>query len=767
MLNRTTDHRGPRIALAITLLLGLLAGLPPAAVAQDRGADRGEGFGGGGGEFAARRLLMTANDLIEAGQDDRAVKAYERVLEQYGDMDVRYEALLALGKHYISERDQRQAVHYLTQVKALGEREPAVKGDLLEVYLESLYQTGVANFQMQQYAAAFPVLRKITEEYPNTVWANQAYYYIGMCHFAQERWQQAIEALSLVGTFIDPESEAIQYVEAGRRFYVKIEDMDLPVQHGLGKTIKVRIDASSGDSVTIPLQPLALDEGVFIASAPTEVGDPVDEAALQESRSPVLQVLGGDELTVYYVDGNTPEGKKDVPRNAQVKVVSSARVRFTLGTFEEPASVAYLGQPLFVKLEDADMDGSPQRDKVTVRLVSRFKSEDDVSAQEEFDAEIAAQQTEEDQWQVRDQVELILEEIGEGGVIRTGEFGGRIQIAIASGREADRTDEELAAQRGDQIVASFVDERHIDGTTPREMTSRIDVVGEIDARPRATQPVVSDPVLKAKKNVVEATAFLELARIFKSMGLLDGAKDKASEGLDRVDEILASSATIPDEERQQAFKLRWELYLVQDNFAQAIATCKLFNQLYPESPFVDQALLGIAEVKMEQEDYAGARSIYQQVLQLENSQVKAEAQYELARTLQLEAQRREEQTAAEEDREPKEVISEGAVKAFRECARKFPDSEFAGMSLGKVIDYYITNRDYIRADDLLTQVFQDYPDAQFLDSMLLKWVVVSFQMGDFQKAHNKCSDLLFQYPESKHAETAKQLLPRIQKRLNG
>lgn len=759
MLTQTSNHRAIQTAALIAAVgLGLVAGLPSPAHAQDREARSGPG-GAGSSEFAARRLFMTGVELLEAGQDDRAVKTLERVLEQHGDLDIRYEALLALGKHYIDQRDQRRAVHYLNQVRELGQREPAPRGDLLQVYLEGLYQIGVANFQMQQYAAAFPVLRKITEEHPNTVWANQAYYYIGLCHFAQSRWQKAIEALNLVGTFVDPDSEAVQYVEAGRRFYVKVEDMDLPVVNNLGKTVQVRIEAASGDAVVTDLQPLALDEGVFIASVQTEIGPPVEEQT-----TPVLQVVSGDELTTYYIDGNTPEGKKDVPRKSTVKIVSTAKARFTLGTYEEPASVAYLGQPLFVKVEDADMDVSPKRDAVTVRLETIYKAEDEPTDNESFDAEDAALQEEQDEWAVRDEIELNVEELGEEPV-RTGEFGGEVEIAVASD-QPDRSDDVLMAERGDRVRVTFVDERHIEGVTPRDAVSTIEVVGEIDARPSATQNVVTDPVLKAKKNVVEATAFLELARIFKSMGLLDGAAEKASEGLERVDEIVTSSASIPDEERQQAFKLRWELFLVQGKYGQAIATCKLFNRLYPDSPFVDEALLGIAEVKLEQEDYDGAKSIYSEILKLENSQVKPEAQFMLAETIQNQAQARADAEAAADGKEPEPVISENAIRAYRECARKYPDSEFAGKSLGEVIEYYVKNKDYIRADDLLSQVFQDYPDAQFLDAMLGKWVVVAIKMGNFEKAYEKCSDLLFQYPESKYAEKAKQLLPKLQKRIN-
>jgi TolA-binding protein len=66
---------------------------------------------------------------------------------------------------------------------------------------------------------------------------------------------------------------------------------------------------------------------------------------------------------------------------------------------------------------------------------------------------------------------------------------------------------------------------------------------------------------------------------------------------------------------------------------------------------------------------------------------------------------------------------------------------------------------------LLVQIFQDYPDAPFLDSMLLKWVLVSFSQGDYNKARDKCNQLLFEYPGSAYAEKARSVLPKIEAKL--
>ena len=49
-----------------------------------------------------------------------------------------------------------------------------------------------------------------------------------MTTFATAADLKAIEALSLVGTYVDPSSPSIQYAEAGRRFYVKCDDETNP-----------------------------------------------------------------------------------------------------------------------------------------------------------------------------------------------------------------------------------------------------------------------------------------------------------------------------------------------------------------------------------------------------------------------------------------------------------------------------------------------------------------------------------------------------------
>ena len=718
----------------------------------------GEKKGEGAGSYAAFQLLRKGQELLDSGEHDRGAKILETIIEQYPADPIRFKAYLALGKHALSRSQQMEAIGYLRNLKALEQPGKEMDEETRDLFLESLYLQGVAYFQTRQYAQAFPFLRRITNDFPSTVWANQSYYYFGMCHFAQGNWTKAIEALGLVGTFVD-ETDDLEHAEAGRRFYVKIHDTDLPVLEKLGEEVRVTIASASGDKETIALVPLPGDENASLGSVATALGAAVPG-------DDVLQVTGGDTISTSYIDGNTREGQKDVDRSRKVKVVGTGAVAFTRGDFESPAVAAFPGQPVFVALVDADLDVSTAADPARVRVISRFKEEedqDDAKTATGVDIEKLLR-ADEDRWRTRDEITVPLTEFAAGpdgtaaaGSVRSGAFRGQFELdRFVEDQPVERTDARLTVAVGDEIVASYVDELHIGGASPRTATATVTVANEIDSRPRAAQYEVADPVVAAKKSLVEAEAFLELGRIFKAMGLSKGAGEKVAEGLTRVEPIIRQSGVIPASLTEQAFRTKWDLHITTGDYAAAINTCELFNRLYPESPFVDQAMMQIGRIKQERQETAEAIGIYRRILGLKTSQVKPEAQFRIAQAI-------EQETTA--DGKPPQGAAERAVVEYKLCAERYPDSPFAGESLGKLVDYHVEKKDYTAATDLLAQIFRDYPDSQFLDSMLLKWVIVAFRMGDLQKAHDKCSQLLFEYPSSPFAERGRAILPKIEQKL--
>jgi TolA-binding protein len=702
-------------------------------------------------ELEVRRLFGKAKELMEAQEKDRAVKMLESILEQYPSSRMVNNASLELGKHYLAIHEQLKALNYLNRLKALARPDQELTGPDQDLYLEGLYLMGVAYFQIRQYGNAFPLLRRITTQYPNTAWANQAYYYIGLSHFAQENWSKAIEALSLVGTSVDPNSPSAQYAEAGRRFYVKVEDADLPVMTSLGKTAKVTLQTIHGDREAVDGVPLAGAGQLAISSIPTEIGPP-------KPGDKVIQVTGGDRILTLYTDDMTEGGDAKATRTGEVTVVSTASLGFMLGDFESRASAAFLGQPVFVLLQDVDKDGSAAADVVAVTIVSRYKqAEDDSLTNAVKQGETGGADAAKDaNYKIRDQITL---KLGEQGTppVHTGRFGGEFMVeALVEGVAPNQGDAILTCALNDEVMATYVDELHIGGDVPRTIETMIPIAGELDNRPRATQDVVFDALVRARKNLVEASAYLELARIFKSMGLAKGARDKAAEGIDRADSVIRTREAIPTSLKQEAFKTKWELNLESDDLSAALATCNLFSRMFPDSPIIDQALMGIGNVRMANKDYTEAVTVFRQVLSLKISESKGEAQFRIA-----EATEAKSSTAGRKNT----GIPAAAIEEYKRCAERYPESPFAGQALARLVDYFVDQKDFGQASSLLEQTFQDYPDAAFLDSMLLKWVLVAYRQGDYAKARDKCAQLIFGYPDSPYAAKAKQILPKIEGQL--
>jgi TolA-binding protein len=775
------SHRRPFFVLTTLLLLALLVF---DATAQRRSRRRGNSLSPE--DYQAVRLLKKAQDLHTSGSFDQAQKMLENVVDKWPASNVRFQVWLTMGKHAMDRGRWGEAIpslkklehlrmqHVKKQKSAKGE-EPEMDDADKELYLESVYLTGICYYQSSQYETAFPVLRRITVQYPNSSWANQSYYYIGMCHFAKKNWSRAIQNLSRVGTLVDPNSPSAEFMEAGRRFYVKIADGDLPMIHRLNQDVHIDVTTKTGDIEKVLAVPLTSAADVYIASAPTEIGLPVPNDGK-------IQIWGDDEINTLYFDENTQAGEYKVPRKSSTKVISSGGISFTIATYDRPADVAYQADSAYVTLFDSDLDTGPKAQTASVRVVTRYRKIDDKT--DEPDVAIAGvdldqllAQEEEEKWVIRDEVTLPLSEIlrahdgvaesAVGGAIHSGFFVGSVPLKMAGKDESgDLSDKVLAAYLDDEVVATYTDERHLEGDGPREDSATLQVVGKLTKVPTARQSFIADSVKRARKSIVEATAYLELGKIFADMGLRDGAASKADAGLALVNKVILDRADMPRDLKAAAFKLKWELAITKGDLNTALATCRVFTRLFPESGFADEALMRIGQVQAEKKNYPEAMKIFSSVLGLRTpTSSKAEALYRIAEIKEKQVEERLEKGNQEltTDERSSRMLAAG-VPNYKRCAEEYPDSRFAGESLAKMVDYYVLAKDYAAGEDLLERVYLDYPDADFIPRMLLKWVLVSSRRGNLGRAKEKCQELLLEHPQTTYAKKAAQLLEAIKAR---
>lgn len=743
--------------------------LPVLAAAQDEKPTERARVSAAEVDPQAKHLFDKAMELMDYKQYERGLAMLNSIVRDNQGTLLAHRAHMAMGKHFLEQRATADALNHfmlLTRVLAPvpGEKQSE---DEISLYQESLFQSGFTQYTAGQYAAAFPMFRRLTEVAGKTTWANQAYFYIGMSHYHMGNWNKAIDSLSLVGTEVaDAEGDDLGRIEIGQRFYAKIVDADVPVMRKLNQPVQAMVKVSSGDSEVITGVPVPGKDNEMLASAPTALGN-------SKPNDGVLQMVGGDTLEVTYVDDSTLDGQKGVSRKGKVRAVSTGTVGFYLGDNSTPAYIAYPGQPQVVMLRDADLDTSPAAQSVTLTVKSFFKTEaKDAAAGEELLDIFALKDDEKDQWVERDSITINLTETGDGPEIRTGVFLGKIPLApLTEGMEPTNKDQVLHTAELDELSISYTDAVHLYGDDPRDSESRIKVSGSVNSGVTADQYVVFEELLKARKGSVEAEALVGLGSIYKDMGLDQRAAERANESLNKIDPIIVNRQKLPGDLVEQAFKLKWESELLKNDFTSAMATCLAFNRLYPESVLADQALMTLGRSLADRGEYKQAVDVYGRVLQLENPISAAEAQFRIGEVLAKEA---EELTAAADEHNSKwgkaglspatalQARMAPAINAYQKTYQTYPESSYAAEALGRVVRHYVETDSFAQAAGLLESVFAEYPDAAFLDEMLLLWANVAFRMNDTATAKAKLQQLLFDYPNSQYVAEARKRIAGLE-----
>jgi len=719
----------------------------------------------------AKRLYDQAVELLDMKQFDRGLGMLETVARDHQGTMLAHMAQMAMGKHHLAQRQYPEALNHFLLLSRLLEPKPGVdqSPQEKELHREALFRAGQAHYEAGQYAACFPLFRRVTEVAEKTPWANQAYYYIGMSHYQLKNWNKAIDSLSLVGTEVEEPTgegdDALGRIEIGERFYAKIEDADIPIMRRLGQPVRARVQVASGDAEEIDGAPVPGRENQMLASAPTALG-------LPKPNDGVIQMVGGDLLTVTYMDDSTMDGSKGIPRSGRVRAVSTGVVGFYLGDMATPSAVAYPGEPQVVMLRDADLDASAAAEQVTLTVTSRSKVPEAETEESDDLLDIFAKEDDKQSWRDRDSITLTLGEVGDGPDIRSGIFVGKVQLAAADAdTKAVANDSVLHVQELDELVVTYTDTVHLYGDEPRETEARVKVSGSVNSGVTADQYVVFDELLKSRKGVVEAEALVGLGAIYKDMGLDERAKQRAKEALDRVDPIIVARLKLPGDVVETAFRLKWESELLKDDFAAASATCLAFNRLYPESVLADQALMALGRSLVDRGDFVAAVAAFGKVLELENPISAAEAQFRIGEALQKDAEKKAEAadlhgskwgTGGLGKATELQTMMGPAITAYRRCYEVFPESAFAAEALGRVVRHYVDTENFAQASDLLQSVFKDYPDAAFLDEMLLLWANVAFRTGDTELAKAKLRQLVFDYPSSPHLEEAQRKLAGLE-----
>jgi TolA-binding protein len=476
-------------------------------------------------------------------------------------------------------------------------------------------------------------------------------------------------------------------------------------------------------------------------STTTEVSKPEDG---------VLTVQGGEVVEIVYVEQADSKGASNIKHVASMRIVSSAVLAVMDGAYRQNVKGVFADNPAFLRLKDIDLDITSGKDSVKVSVKSfrkRQKKED--GAADAFEAD-------EDPWEEVASGEVVLTETAD----RNGVFEGRVipVLSMISGEG------QIEAASDGKLVISYRDERHINGSVPREVMAEVAVLTGGSTEPQSIVSSAADPVMQCRKLLLEAKLLNQWGTIFKDVGLDKQAAQKANEGLERVDEIfsLAKRFALPRDILENTYAAKWDLYMVKGELRRAIGVCRDLLKKYPDTVLADVALLKIAKARSESRELSEIKesaSIYRSVLSMPNSRNKPEAQFLLAGVLEKLAKVEAVQRRRIKDKLEPDYTA--AILAYRACAENYPQSSFAGESFKRIVTFQIGKRDYDRANETLERVFQDYPDAPWLDEMLLRWGIVKYRTGDVEGAKAKFRRILEEYPAGPASSQAQNFLQKL------
>lgn len=688
---------------------------------------------------AARKLLQAGDARLEVGENEKALEIWESVVERYPRSQIRFQAHLRLADHLLQEiKDfDRARIHYeAAAIEAHGD-------DAKRAY--AFLNTGTCFYEAGNYGKCFGIMRDVIEQFPTSSEINEAYYYIGLGHFKLGHYSRAIEALEKVGTALSSKDSLIEKIEAGKRFYVKIDDQDFAILEP-GSQIKVRCLTTGGDEETVTCDPVGRNARIVMGRIPTQLNQ-------ASPNNGTLEVRGGDRITVTYIDAQTAEKDTDKKRLKEVIVVGNGVARITDGSYLRDLPAAVLGKQLHLQVTDADHDTTDGPDQVEATIqVFRRKTPDEID--EELAKGVANGELKEgpEGEDLKSQIEALLMVRAVPVTLREQEQRGTFRLAIPL-RLATAADT-LTGEPGQIIRLIYRDHQNLgEGTAIRTSETKIieGNLGEV----RVTRTEISDEELRLKTKLQTASALTEVGNHYKEFGLNEKANYKYTEALDVCEGILVQAKKAKGKLLEQTYVQLWRVYFAMDKLDLALGMSRRLLNEFPSSSFVDEAMLQQAHVERKRENFPRAINLYASIAKIPESPLKGEGQFftgECYEAMALKA------TTGQSG-----GLYEKAFLAYQKVYEQFPDSGRVGDSVAKMAAFYYKKEDYARAVDVFENVLSDYPDANFLDVILFNYGRCLYKLKRKPEARQKFEYLIRDYPESDIATEANKIVEALKK----
>jgi TolA-binding protein len=797
---------------------GAPAGQDGGAKAKDKGKEKGSPERGSIVEDRTARKLLEAGDArLDAGEPAKAIEVWQSVIERYPRSKVRFDAHLKLGNHLLNkDRAYDRARTYFESAAVEENPNEEQRAEATLRIGECYYESG--NFgktfkYMRDVIEKFPVSPQVNRAYYYIGLGHFKQGHYSRAISALERVGTALPPPDKTAAGAKPVAEVL---EAGKRLFVRIEDADLAALEQ-GKTVPVKVEGASGDVETVECVPIGRNVRVVVGTLPTALGRPVPNNGRLEikggdtikiSYRDVHTAAGAKEnlvardvpvvgtATAAITDGAYSETLQGVVlgRGIHLQVVDpdfdltdgadvlKATVEvYREKTPEELAAEAGPGgkgaEPPVGKADPNKLDRFKKIDKVdvvlseakivrvlpeNVPLVIIPTEEPKKDAEPKKDGEEPKKDAEPKKDEPK-QPEAKKEEPKkdepkqpeppkDDGTIHSGTF--RAVVALEKSETVKADDQALQAQPNDLIVLTYEDARNVTGE-PRTVVFKARVVEGSLGSVRVSQTQISDQELRVRTQLKTASALTNIGNRYKEFGLKQHADAKYQQAMTMCEEISAEAAKLGGRTLEETYVQLWKIYFEMDKLDLAAAMSQRLQRDFPNSEFVDAALLQLADVSRKQSQLQRAIGIYTSVLRLEKSPLRGEAQFGIAECY-------EEMAKAAEGARSQQLYDQ-SFQEYKKVFDQFPDSGRVGEAVAKMANYYYVQKDYARAIDVFESVLRTHPDAKFLDVILFNYGRCLYRLDKKADARKQFDQMIADFPESPLAPDAKKISEALRK----
>ena len=395
----------------------------------------------------AQVQLMLARNFFKSRRYDLARTEFTTVINRYPETTEAIEAQFGIGETFMAQKVYDQAERVFEKLATSRETDVVVRAEFLR---------GVLAHRRGDRDEARDIFRSVLERVPNVELANQALFNLAEVYGDEERYIDQLNLLRTVGRL---GRASKRRHKPGTALSIVVQDSDLGISRGHNRIPVIVTTQPGGDRETIYLTSGGAGKGLFRADLETRLGE-------VKQGDKVLQLSGRDAISCDYPAAFKDEFRHVALSDVEIRIAADAEFQVAssriLDENEEsfsqelareaetgdedqrvsqgrPSNQVKPGNPVHLRVEDADRDLSDEADRVVVRVEASSG----------------------------DQVQLELTETGP----HTGIFEGRVQTGElpAGARASDTSIQHSPLMAIDQDPNSFWMSEP-DGATPKHLT---------------------------------------------------------------------------------------------------------------------------------------------------------------------------------------------------------------------------------------------------------------------------------------------------------